>query len=355
MLPSQYLDDSSPSASAEECDRSPRRVPVPDPRSNSRPPDQDPPAWNFNCKQAFLTYSKCPLSAQQLYEALTALSTAAGKDVLGATIGEEEHKDGTPHLHCAIRWASKWHCRNARFLDVTHEEVVYHPNIKRVKGYKRAQAYATKHGNYHLFGTDTVGRSYLALAREGKYTEAVEAFAEQHPLSYVQNLWKVESHLRILSQRAIGTGPPPFDLSTFELPEGVERWQRDHRTSHTLVLCGPPRLGKTSLARALLPGAIVANSIEGLRRCRDATAGLIVDDADLRRLSDVCLTALCDRALARDLPARYTDIHIPAETPMIICCNDFPIDWNDPMNDDQKRAVCARCKFVFIDKHLKKD
>ena len=105
---------------------------------------------------------------------------------------------------------------------------------------------------------------------------------------------------------------------------------------------------KTSLARALLPDAYLTRSIEGIRGCGSFRGGLILDDVDLTKLSPPTMLLLSERGGA-NIPARYHEITIPADTPMIVCTNDAsPFCVFGHVGD----AIFRRCVMVDVQNSL---
>jgi len=56
----------------------------------------------------------------------------------------ENHKDGTPHLHCVIKWTKKVDIRDEKYFDIQG----YHPNIQTTKNINASINYIKKDGNY---------------------------------------------------------------------------------------------------------------------------------------------------------------------------------------------------------------
>lgn len=93
------------------------------PLSQRSTQEEEPSAFDFNAKRVFLTYSRCDIEPRALYDAIHAKFPIAG-----ATIGQEEHKDGAPHLHAVVCFERRVHSRDPRCFDVAG----FHPNIRKV-------------------------------------------------------------------------------------------------------------------------------------------------------------------------------------------------------------------------------
>lgn len=90
----------------------------------------------------FLTYPKCPVKKE---DALTILETNGLPKIVEYVIAEEEHKDGTPHLHAFIKLEKK-----RRFKDVAtkFDLLEYHGHYEPAKSWKAVSNYCKKEGNY---------------------------------------------------------------------------------------------------------------------------------------------------------------------------------------------------------------
>jgi hypothetical protein len=275
-------------------------------------------SFEFNRKQVFLTYSQCGTlskeSAQRFFERFSKDRST----IAGYIIAEEEHKDGGRHLHVVLQFLNRFHCRHANTFDI--EGV--HPNIQVVRSLRATCRYARKDGNYIESGTLSCSECPIELARRGDVSAAREAFIAKYPLQYIVRKPQVDQNLRSIATESKALEDPPFSRDSFKVPDAVAEWDRSYRLSKTLVLSGPGSLGKTSLAKALLPGGFFAPSVESIKTCQDFSRGIILDDATFGGWTPALIRNLLDRTEPRALAARYHDVAIPAGVPMIICTND---------------------------------
>lgn len=305
-------------------------------------------SFEFNRKNIFLTYSQCgdltKESAQRFFEAFSRDRST----IAGYIIAEEEHKDGGRHLHCVLQFAQRFHCRRQDTFDICG----CHPNIQVVRSLRSTCSYCRKDGNYLESGTLSSSEHPIELARRGDFSAAREAFIAKWPLQYIVRKPQIEQNLRSIAAESKTVEDPPFARASFKVPDPVAEWDLHYRLSKTLVLSGPGCLGKTSLAKALLPGGFFAPSVEAIKSCQDFSRGIILDDAALGGWSPPLIRNLLDRTDPRALAARYHDVAIPAGVPMIICTNDCkPFDVSTlglQDKEDYGEAISRRVVLVKL-------
>lgn len=180
--------------------------------------------FNFNAKQLFLTYPQCSLSKESVLEALN--QVAAVQDF---TISEEVHKDGSPHVHAVVKFATRYHTKNSRAFDISN----HHPNLKTLKtsaDFKRSTAYCKKDGNYITNVVEKLSpNQQLAedLLKFGLTREVVRS----HPQILFKNFNSIRSWINFMQPKQ------SFSLS--------KRKQRH------IWLYGPSNTGKTTWLRAI--------------------------------------------------------------------------------------------------------
>lgn len=109
-----------------------------------------------------------------------------------------------------------------------------------------------------------------------------------------------------------------WDLDSFgTLPE----WKADT----SLLLLGEPGIGKTSLARALIPTALFVSHLDKLRDFDPRQqGGIIFDDMTFLHLHREAQIHLVDKEFDRQIHCRYRTAEIPAGTWKIFVSNRFP-------------------------------
>lgn len=108
--------------------------------------------------------------------------------------------------------------------------------------------------------------------------------------------------------------------SAFTFP--IESWTA---ATKTLLLYGATNVGKTSLAKALLPRALIVSHMDHLKQYeKGANYGIIYDDMSFAHIPREAQLHLVDRGEDRQIQIRYYIACIPRETPVIITTNKEP-------------------------------
>lgn len=144
-----------------------------------------------------------------------------------------------------------------------------------------------------------------------------------------------------------GLAPPTrpsnvrFALENYSFP--VERWDPHTRT---LILFGATNVGKTSLAKALLPRALMTRHLDPLVTYQSkGYKGIILDDMSFNSgeytMKPEAQIHLLDREDDTQIHCRYRVAEIPAHTPTIITSNKHPtqvVALHDPAIE--RRCLC---------------
>ena len=135
---------------------------------------------------------------------------------------------------------------------------------------------------------------------------------------------------------------PARPLSTFpHAPRIVEGWT-------ALFFCGPTGTGKTSLARALLPGAPVISHRDQLRGA-DFSNGIIFDDFDISHWPPTAGIHLLDWEEERGIDVKHSHVVIPPRTRKIVTSNcEFDRWVPKDANDEQVAAMRRRIQVFRI-------
>lgn len=134
-------------------------------------------------QKIFLTYPKCPIEPTMAIQTITELTEKYGLDKY--MIVQEEHKDGTKHLHAIIQLKKRPDISNSRCFDLGD----YHGNYCAVKNFPAAVRYLTKSGkpianwDFETYLKEQVGHGHLKVDHTEKnnlaLTQGVKALVEQ--------------------------------------------------------------------------------------------------------------------------------------------------------------------------------
>lgn len=180
----------------------------------------------FTAKKYFLTYAQCAASKDDL---LAFLRTRGGIDRY--VIGQEQHEDGNPHLHCVVVFTRPLRSRVTTFLDLPYNDGIYHPHVQSLKtnlDVTRTRTYTKKDGDF----IESDNWDDLSTASKRCWSDVLEAqnrddffaiarevsprdFVLQHDrlISYANRIWPIV--------KALYCTPPG---TTFGVPAAVQDW-----------------------------------------------------------------------------------------------------------------------------------
>lgn len=291
--------------------------------------------FNINGKRFFLTFSQHDFQHDELYAHLLQRGPIAR-----CIIGREHHGDGGYHSHVAIEYERRIQSRRTSFFDVDG----CHPNIEPVRGggvgWTRVVNYTIKDGDVGYYGCtaedagggdrtqpeDDVDGRELALACEGAATFLewiIHCIGKKVNYAYAKAFWDCIHGRRAptYTERAEGGVIGDFALSVRVIGDG----------DHTIVVCGPSGIGKTTwaLREAPLPFLLVTD-IDDLGDYDPAVHKSIVFD-EIRCTGDEYgkgkwpLTSQI-KLTTWDTPVsiriRYKVAHLPAHVVKIFTCTE---------------------------------
>ena len=141
-----------------------------------------------------LTYSRCPLTRQEVLTALKAKLPLEEWYIAQETHKENDAKCPT-HIHAWIKLMSKPNIGNSRYFDIGE----YHPNIGK---YNRSWVhnYLKKQDKEPL---TNIPDGFIDIARSGDYKAAIKRFSQLHPMQYAINKSRVDDNLRAMARKAV--------------------------------------------------------------------------------------------------------------------------------------------------------
>jgi hypothetical protein len=317
--------------------------------------------FRISAKNLILTYAKCTLSIEEIYEAvMERLKDYKVKDYLFVN---EKHEDGSDHFHVLLSCDKKVDRKGSSFLDVevaskNGEKLIFHGNYEKCKSEADALSYLTKDiftpedavsrmkisEGYsrrlgEIYQVLSLDQRMIALAEQDRVFDAISLLKLEDPRRYLEQGSRIERRLKELVLEGAGCESDyPFD--SYTLPDGLEQALALFKRSielgeaKTLVVQGPPGCGKTTMLKAFLRqklkrSVLVVSNTESLALFdKNIYDAILLDDPNfetdnrerLRQILD------CDMNIIK---VRYRNITIPANTPRVLATN-IPVETLSP-------------------------
>ncbi|UAU47039.1 Rep [Chicken proventriculitis-associated circular virus 30] len=242
------------------------------PQGEERP--QKPTNWRLQAKNLYLTYPQCHTTKEAL---LQNSIKKFGEALKWIVISEEEHLDGTPHLHVSLALSTMYASRVPTDLDCLVESSSHpqgkHGNYQATRGIKKNLEYVTKKGKYLTHGDIDLaaimakkGSVYQPIIEELMNGKTPDEIFKAYPLEYFSKRKEIEgfhhTYLRVRGEsqkpklKAVNLRGPSCPVL-----QQLHNWlkqnlvmldiaKRTPRMKH-LYLCGPPGMGKSHLLNQL--------------------------------------------------------------------------------------------------------
>lgn len=287
------------------------------------------PGFRVNRKKFGLTWS-CPVDLDEnpISDLETIQLFLEGKGRCDYLISLEKHQNGKNHFHAYCKYDHAIDSIDERLFDLCS----VHPNILAPTG-KGWENYVAKHGD---FISNYYSRNPWSVALQcATPKEAVDHLWETVPAEMCKHAHLIEANLakrmRVALEPVRYPGPYPQTWYPKDL------WDP---TTHSLLLTGPPGIGKTQFARYLLGDCdYVKGTLENLRKCRFDKSILFdeihmlgpnVDPEQSKEITDV--------ENGGTIQMRHKDVSIPPGVPRIFVSN-FERPFRDPSQAVYGRRV----------------
>ena len=214
-------------------------------------------------------------------------------------VGKELHKSGKTHWHVYVKFDQIFDS----WTHVCFDCEGVHPNITNGAPGKGWQAYCIKDKQYesNFYGTNPFQKAMQSASAE----EAVDLLWQTRPEDMCKFGDRIEENLRrrMTSKQPYKqyTGPYPSEF----YPSG---WNPE---THSLLLVGPPGLGKTQFARYLLGDCdYVKGNLEPLKTCR-FDKPILFDEVHMLEEDPEQSKEVTDVENGGTLKMRYKNVQIP--------------------------------------------
>jgi len=313
--------------------------------------------WRLAGKKIFLTYSRCDLSLEYVYEQL--INKLNHLKVTNFVLSIENHKDqevkGT-HIHAFLELVRRLDTINVRFFDIevvntsTGEIDGFHPNMVIAKYRSKVIEYVVKDvlnveeaiGEKRLIISDRIRISLnndlemmcteeimLKLAEINKINDAMLLLKERQPATFMKSHVSIRRSLHAAYLLHVGC-ELKYNWDQFVVPKGLkEQMLAVTEKNQALVLLGDSATGKTAFMLAFIKEELGLNplkieSVDGLRFFNPGVhTAILYDDVDFETLrhSRESLIHYLDCENSSTIRILHGTVSIPRGIPRFITSN----------------------------------
>ena len=215
--------------------------------------------FRMNGKNFILTFPQC---SEKKEVAAERLEQKWKDEMKGYIVCEEQHKDGTPHLHVYLSFHARKNFKNPDCFDFIGGK---HGNYKVANSPRGSIAYVTKAGNYLAKGVDVestkkskTGDKIASMLEQGKSLVEVK---DEEKGYFLINKRKIEEYAAFIqceiSKKSKLDWVPPSLEGLTDANKQIAEWicsnirQTRAFKAPQLFITGKPNLGKTSLVEWL--------------------------------------------------------------------------------------------------------
>lgn len=289
-----------------------------------------PAAFRFAAKKVLLTYSDI---CEEITKEAILFDLQERYPIVRYALGEEIHpSNGGRHIHALLEFSRRVDSIDVRLFDIADSIHQHHPNIQTVKhgqaNWERAYDYVGKEDpcletnvtpklTYaEMFDQATSPDDFLRLV--------LQNFPRDYALNYeklasmARAHWKIYSVNTITTTKELSPQKTPFVLTTTNLQSVIDN-------NKSLVIVGPPGIGKTTWAMAVAPKpCLFIRHLDSLSKLLPEHRSIVFDDLDFRHLPPSTQKFLVDLDQIAEIHIRYKVATIPAKMPRIFTSNEFP-------------------------------
>lgn len=218
-------------------------------------------SFRLQAKRIFLTFPQC---SRKKEEAVEHLLLKFPDQLDWYIVAEEAHKDGTPHLHCALQFKEKFATRDSHAFDSIGGK---HGNYQAMKSQRSCVEYVTKCGNYLVSGIDVDAvkkkqNGKAAFVAKGLLDgQTLDDIHDADPGFFLMNKRKIEEYSSWVAQRNekkkklpwVPLTQPDIDDLDNDADKRIAVWLMNNIKqdrpfkAKQLYIYGPTNHGKTSL------------------------------------------------------------------------------------------------------------